>query len=216
MFPTTIFLGEFLVVAVAMFAVFILPASARVQIILFQGLSCVLVMLTLWTTLISGDGWSILLTMIPIGFAVFINPLANRILGPGTIAPLSIWQRISYSVLGLGLIALIFAVAPYLPTIGGGSVSLRLPPALALVLVGLCSWLVRKDLISQAIGLLVMDDGLLLLSESVIHRTELTFVLLVILFLYLLVPLTCLLLVMPRLRQTTLKLDVDQFRKLRG
>ena len=216
MFPTTIFLGEFLVVAAAMLAVFILPASARVQIILFQGLSGVLIMFTLWTGLISGDGWSILLTMIPIGFAVFINPLAKYILGPGVIAPLSIWQRITYSLLGLGLIALVFALAPYLPTIGGGSVSLRLPAALALVLVGLCSWLVRKDLISQAIGLLVMDDGLLLLGESVIHRTELTFVLLVILFLYLLVPLTCLLLIMPRLRQTALKLDVDQFRKLRG
>ncbi len=216
MFPTMIFLGDLLVIIVVMLAGFILPASARVQIFLFQGLSGVLVMLTLWTMMISGSGWSILLTMIPIGLAVFINPLASYILGSGTIAPLSLWQRITYSLLGLGLIALVFAVTPHLPTIIGGSIYQRLPAVLALVLVGLCSWLVRKDLISQAIGLLVMDDGLLLLSESVIHRMELAGVLLFVLFLYLLVPLTCLLLVMPRLRQTTLECNVDQFRKLRG
>ncbi len=155
MFPTMIFLGDLLVIIVVMLAGFILPASARVQIFLFQGLSGVLVMLTLWTMMISGSGWSILLTMIPIGLAVFINPLASYILGSGTIAPLSLWQRITYSLL-------------------------------------------------------------LLLSESVIHRMELAGVLLFVLFLYLLVPLTCLLLVMPRLRQTTLECNVDQFRKLRG
>ncbi len=176
MFPTTIFLGDLLIVTVVMLAGFILPASARFQIILFQVLSGVLVMLTLWTIVISGNGWSILLTMIPIGFAVFVTPLANYILDP----------------------------------------SLSLPAALVLVLVGICTWLVRRDLISQAIGLLVMDDGLFLLSESVVHRTELTAMLLIVLFLYLLVPFTCLLLVMPRLGQTTLILDADQFQKLRG
>ncbi len=241
MFPTTIFLGDLLIVTVVMLAGFILPASARFQIILFQVLSGVLVMLTLWTIVISGNGWSILLTMIPIGFAVFVTPLANYILDPAPIAPLSIWQRITtlllsqrkypystvlaplsiwqriiYALLGLSLIALIFAVTPYLSTLGSESSSLSLPAALVLVLVGICTWLVRRDLISQAIGLLVMDDGLFLLSESVVHRTELTAMLLIVLFLYLLVPFTCLLLVMPRLGQTTLKLDADQFQKLRG
>ena len=241
MFPMTIFLGDFLIVAVVMLAGFILPASARLQIILFQVLSGVLVMLNLCTIVISGNGWSILLTMIPIGFAVFVTPLANYIFDPAPITPLSIqrritrlllsqrkypystvleplpvWQRIIYALLGLSLIALIFAATPYLSALGSKSSSLSLPAALVLVIVGICTWLVRRDLISQAIGLLVMDEGLFLLSESVVHRTELTVVLLIVLFLYLLVPFTCLLLVIPRLGQTTLKLDADQLQKLRG
>ncbi len=216
MFPTTISPADLMLATIALLVVVILPASVPRQIFLYQVLSGVLAILTLWTTLIGGNGWGMLLILIPIGFAIFIRWMATHIAGPTKITPLTIQQRITYALLGLGLIILAFAVAPYLPAYGGESSSLRLAVALALVLMGICTWLVRKDLISQAIGLLVMDDGLLLLSESVVHRMELSFVLLIVLFLYLLVPLTCLLLVMPRLRQTTLELDVDQFRKLRG
>ncbi len=216
MFPTTISPADLMFVATALLVIAILSASVPVQIFLYQVLSGMLAILTLWTTLIGGNAWGILLTLVPVGFAFFIRWIARYIADPAKIAPLTIRRRIACALLGLLLIILAFAVTPHLPTYGGESSSLRLAAALALVLVGICTWMIRKDLISQAIGLLVMDDGLLLLSESVVHRMELTSVLLVVLFLYLLVPLTCLLLVMPRLSQTTLELDVDQFRQLRG
>src|SRR5207244_1114684 len=117
-------------------------------------LSGVLAVLTLWTALSDGIRWDILLIVIPVGLAVFIRPIVGYIKGLAAIEPLQIWQRITWSLLGLSLIVLAFAVAVFLPMHGGESNNLRIAAALALVLEGLCTWLVRKDLISQAIGLL--------------------------------------------------------------
>ena len=216
MFPTTISPEYLLLATSALLACAMLPTSFRAQILLYQLLSGVLAALTLWTALADDIGWSILLIVIPVGLAVFIRRIARYIAGPATIEPLPLWQQITWSLLGLSLIALAFAVTPLLPMHGGESNGLRLATALALALIGIGTWLVRKDLISQAIGLLVMDDALLLSAESAVYHMALTLTLLVVLFIYLLVPLTCLLLVMPQLRRSAPGLDVDQLKELRG
>jgi hydrogenase-4 membrane subunit HyfE len=214
MFPIMNSLVDLILVITILLVGVILPAPVPVQILLYRVLSGILAILTLWTALVGGNVWGVILIAIPIGFAIFIGWIASKIVGSNKIVKLTRKQWITCCLIGLVLIALTIAVTPLLLAHGEWGRTLQLVTALAFVLVGICIWLVRKHLISQAIGLLVMDDGLFLLSASVLQRMDLTSILLLVLFLYLLVPLICLLRVMPRLGQKTL--DADQFRELRG
>jgi hydrogenase-4 component E len=214
MIPIMNSLVDFLLNITILLVGFILVAPVPVQILLYRVLSGILVILTLWTALVGGNTWEVILIAIPIGFAIFIGWIASKIVGSDKIDKLTRKQWITCCLIGLVMIALTIAVTPLLLAHGEWDRTLQLVTSLAFVLVGVCIWLVRRHLVSQAIGLLVMDDGLFLLSESVFHRMDLASILLLVLFLYLLVPLTCLLLVMPRLGKRTF--DADQFRELRG
>ena len=214
MIPIMNSLVDFILVITILLVGFILLAPVPVQILLYRVLSGILAILTLWTALVGGNTWGVILIAIPIGFAIFIGWIASKIVGSDKIEKLTRKQWITCCLIGLVLIALTIAVNPLLLVYGEWGRTLQLLTTLVFVLMGICIWLVRKHLVSQAIGLLVMDDGLFLLSESVFHRMDLTSILLFVLFLYLLVPLTCLLLVMPRLGQKTF--DADQLRELRG
>ncbi len=214
MIPIMNSLVDFILVIAILLVGFILFAPVPMQILLYRVLSGILAIFTLWTALVGGNTWGLILIAIPIGFAIFIVWIASKIVGSDKIEKLTRKQWITCCLIGLVLIALTIAVNPLLLVYGEWGRTLQLLTTLVFVLMGICIWLVRKHLVSQAIGLLVMDDGLFLLSESVFHRMDLTSILLLVLFLYLLVPLTCLLLVMPRLGQKTF--DADQLRELRG
>ena len=212
--PIMNFLVDFLLVMTILLVGFILLAPVPMQILMYRLLSCLLALMTLRTVLSDGNIWGIIIIIIPIGFAIFIGTIARKIVDSDKVDKLTRKQRVTSSVIIPGFIILAIAVASFLVVNGEWDQTLQLITTLAFVLVGICIWLVRKHLVSLAIGLLVMDDGMFLLSESAFHRMNLTSIFLLVLFLYLLVPLTCLLLVMPQLGKKTF--DADQLRELRG
>lgn len=214
--PIMNFLVDFLLVMTILLVGFLLLAPVPMQILMYRLLSCLLALMTLRTVLSDGNIWGIIIITIPIGFAIFIGTIARKIADSDKVDKLTRKQWVTSSVISIVFIfiALIIAGTSFLLAHGEWDQTLQLVTTLAFVLVGICIWLVRKHLVSLAIGLLVMDDGMFLLSESAFHRMNLTSIFLLVLFLYLLVPLTCLLLVMPQLGKKTF--DADQLRELRG
>ena len=76
--------------------------------------------LILWTALVGGNTWEVILIAIPIGFAISIGWIASKIVGSDKIDKLTRKQWITSSLIGLVLIALTIAVTPLLLAHGGG------------------------------------------------------------------------------------------------
>jgi hydrogenase-4 membrane subunit HyfE len=94
--------------------------------------------------------------------------------------------------------------------------ALNLGVALALLLLGIFSMINRQDLISQIMGLLVMDHGLFLAAVRVVTRPSLIPILVISLFLYILITLVILVILLPELHAASATIEVSGQTELRG
>lgn len=103
--------------------------------------------------------------------------------------------------------------------LGGGSEPVRVAPnlavSLALLLQGLFTMINKNDIVSQIIGLLVVDQGLFLAAVRV-APPALADLFVLSLFLYVLVTLTILVWVLPGLHRTSSSIEVVDNAELRG
>ena len=103
--------------------------------------------------------------------------------------------------------------------LGGGGEPARVAPnlavSLALLLQGLFTMINKNDIVSQIIGLLVVDQGLFLAAVRV-APAALADLFVLSLFLYVLVTLTILVWVLPGLHRTSSSIDVADNAELRG
>lgn len=113
------------------------------------------------------------------------------------------------------LIATAVLVAYRVPGGGLAAVAPSLSVSLALLLQGLFTMVNKNDIISQIIGLLVVDQGLFLAAVRVAPQ-ELADLFVVSLFLYVLVTLIILLWVLPGLHRTSSSIEVADSAELRG
>jgi len=135
-----------------------------------------------------------------------------------------------YLVIDLFLIALAYVTAYTLvssgPT-GAGQAGASISPhvlavAFSLLLIGLWTMMGTEDLISQVIGLLVMEQGMFLAVVrafilSLAPRTfSVNIIFVIALFLYISITLVILVLLLPELHQKTGSLDIEQQTQLKG
>jgi hydrogenase-4 membrane subunit HyfE len=137
------------------------------------------------------------------------------------------WQIVSVSA-GVALTAIAFSAAFTLfgPITGSGGLSLGAGPdtartlgvavAMTLVMLGIFTMISRQDLISQIIGLLVMDHGLFLAVIRVIGRSDLVQLFVICLFLYILITLVILVILLPELHHSSQTIEVKGQTKLKG
>ncbi len=113
------------------------------------------------------------------------------------------------------LIATAVLVAYRIPGGGLTQVAPSLAVSIALLLQGLFTMVNKNDIISQIIGLLVVDQGLFLAAVRVAPK-ELAYLFVISLFLYVLVTLIILLSVLPGLHRTSSSIEVIGNAELRG
>lgn len=88
--------------------------------------------------------------------------------------------------------------------------------AVSLLLLGIFTMINRQDLISQVIGLLVMDHGLFLAAVRVIYWRSLIPVFVISLMLYILITLVILVVLLPELHELSSTIEVGEQNQLRG
>ena len=124
-------------------------------------------------------------------------------------------QLLSLSV-SLLLIAIAYIVAFNFGVNGG----LNRPPSLvvsiALLMLGIFTMFNRRDLISQVIGLLVMDHGLFVAVVRGVFNVALIPFFIVSLFFYILITLVILVILLPALHRKSESIEVKQQNKLEG
>ena len=98
---------------------------------------------------------------------------------------------------------------------GRGALASGLAVSLALLLQGLFTMINKNDIVSQIIGLLVVDQGLFLAAVRV-APAALAYYFVLSLFLYVLVTLTILLWVLPGLHRTSSSIEIAGNAELRG
>lgn len=113
------------------------------------------------------------------------------------------------------LIATALLVAFRIPEGNVARVAPSLAVSIALLLQGLFTMVNKNDIISQIIGLLVVDQGLFLAAVRVAPR-QLAYLFVISLFLYVLVTLIILLWVLPGLHRTSSSIEVVGNAELRG
>jgi hydrogenase-4 membrane subunit HyfE len=128
---------------------------------------------------------------------------------------LSSYRQIISVTFGLILVLSAYAVAINLVP-GDATRALSLGAALALLLLGIFSMINRQDLISQIMGLLVMDHGLFLAAVRVVTRPSLIPILVISLFLYILITLVILVILLPELHAESASIEVGRQTELRG
>ena len=130
------------------------------------------------------------------------NPLTSLIISSGLIA-------FAYFVA--------YQVAPHqvVPQFGGGNLVYGLGASLALLLVGLFIMINAHDILSQIMGLLVMENGLFLAAVIFINDPALVFVFLVTMFAWYTLTWVILLSFLPRLRQFSRSIYVKDQRVLK-
>ncbi len=94
--------------------------------------------------------------------------------------------------------------------------ALSLAVSMALLMLGMFTMINREDLISQIMGLLVMDHGLFLAAVRVITLPSLISIFVVSLFLYILITLVILVILLPELHERSATIEVGDQRELRG
>jgi hydrogenase-4 membrane subunit HyfE len=94
--------------------------------------------------------------------------------------------------------------------------ALSLAVSFALLLLGLSIMSNKRDLISQVMGLLVMDHGLFLAAIQVIALLSVTFLFVISLFFYIIITLTILVLLLPELHRISGSIDLDDQKQLKG
>jgi len=117
------------------------------------------------------------------------------------------------------LIALAFAIV-FLVGVGYGTPSqIGISVSLALHLIGLYNTFLRRDILSQVIGILTLDQGMYLAILKVVSIPAPAFLFVVALYFYTIITLIILFLILPRLRHevNTLSLDaIAEQSKLEG
>ena len=119
--------------------------------------------------------------------------------------------RIRETLVFGGLVTLAFLIAftldnpSFLPT-----QQIGLMISLTLYLVGLYNMIIKRDIISQVIGLLVMDHGLYLAVVKIVMIPTPAFYFVLGLVFYTLITLTILILVLPELRRRTNSINLDE------
>ena len=94
--------------------------------------------------------------------------------------------------------------------------ALSLSVSFALLLLGLSIMSNKRDLISQVMGLLVMDHGLFLAAIQVIALVSVTLLFVISLFFYIIITLTILVLLLPELHRISGSIDLDNQTQLKG
>lgn len=183
-----------------------------------------------------------LLAILPLTLGAMVPRLLARATLPATIAPYDpavgllrrwtstqreslnkaklIWLQHGGSRLPLSLSAAIdmFLIATAVLAayrLDAGQAAPSLAASIALLLQGLFTMINKNDIISQIIGLLVVDQGLFLAAVRVAPPT-LAYYFAWSLFLYVLVTLFILVWVLPGLRQTSSSIEVARNMELRG
>jgi hydrogenase-4 membrane subunit HyfE len=184
--------------------------------------------------------------VLPLGVAISIEALLARatVPGPGHLErqswreyfiywlrvlprqanPIWLEHRASQSnpilrlVLNLGLTVVAYVIAFSLV---GGSASQVIDPeslavSMALVLLGLFTMSSEQDIISQIMGLLVMEHGMFLAAIKVITIPSLAIIFVISLFLYLIVTLTILIYLLPELHRASGSIEVEEQEQLKG
>lgn len=99
---------------------------------------------------------------------------------------------------------------------GEGTRAAALAVSMTLLMLGMFTMINRQDLISQIMGLLVMDHGLFLAAVRVIPIPSLISTFVVSLFLYILITLVILVFLLPELHERSATIEVADQRELRG
>lgn len=111
------------------------------------------------------------------------------------------------------LIALAFAIV-FLVGVGYGTPSqIGISVSLALHLIGLYNTFLRRDILSQVIGILTMDQGMYLAILKVVNIPAPAVLFVVALYFYTIITLIILFLILPRLRQEVDTLSLDKIAK---
>jgi hydrogenase-4 membrane subunit HyfE len=122
-------------------------------------------------------------------------------------------QRISI------LCSLVLTVVAYVlasNVLQGPQVAQSLAVSITLLMLGMFTMINREDLISQIMGLLVMDHGLFLAAVLVMPWPSLLPYFVISLFLYILITLVILVILLPELHQESATIEVTDQRELRG
>lgn len=88
--------------------------------------------------------------------------------------------------------------------------------SIALLLVGLFTMSRKQDIISQIMGLLVMEHGMFLAAIKVITFPGLALIFVISLFLYIIITLTILVYLLPELHHTSGTIDIEDQQQLKG
>lgn len=88
--------------------------------------------------------------------------------------------------------------------------------SLALLLVGLSTMSRKEDIISQVMGLLVMEHGMFLAGIKVIIVPSLALIFVLSLFVYIIITLTILVYLLPELHRASGTIEVSEQRQLKG
>lgn len=111
------------------------------------------------------------------------------------------------------LIALAFAIV-FLVGVGYGTPSqIGISVSLALHLIGLYNTFLRRDILSQVIGILTMDQGMYLAILKVVNIPAPAVLFVVALYFYTIITLIILFLILPRLRHEVDTLSLDKIAK---
>jgi hydrogenase-4 membrane subunit HyfE len=134
---------------------------------------------------------------------------------------LSLSRQITSVVISLGLTAVAVVLAFKIMGPQPGELPDRLRTAnlavsLALLMLGIFTMINRQDLISQVIGLLIMDHGLFLAVVGVVSLSSLIPTFVISLFLYILITLLILVILLPELHQKSQTIEVADQNELRG
>ncbi len=88
--------------------------------------------------------------------------------------------------------------------------------SMALLLLGLFTMGRKEDIISQIMGLLMMEHGMFLAAIEVILLPKLAFIFVISLFLYIIITLTILVFLLPELHRKSGTIEIDEQKQLKG
>ncbi len=88
--------------------------------------------------------------------------------------------------------------------------------SMALLLLGLFTMGRKEDIISQIMGLLMMEHGMFLAVIEVIRIPSLAFIFVISLFLYIIITLTILVFLLPELHRSSGTIEIDEQKQLKG
>ncbi len=199
-------------------------------------------------TLLTQQGLSVFVAVLPVGLALSIQALLARATLPETRraeqAERNLWhywfqtlpnqatpiwqgrraarsQPLFRLLLNLGFTAGAYAIAFSLAAPQSGSEDFAidrwsLAASMALVLLGLFMMSNKQDIISQIMGLLVMEHGMFLAAIKVITFSSLAIIFVISLFLYIIVTLTILIFLLPELHHASGSIEVEEQKQLKG
>lgn len=169
-----------------------------------------------------------MVVLLPVALAIGIRPLLIRATArtePGRLVPSAaaqadaerVWRDSSETavvtrsvdvIAFLGVMAIAFLAASRLAQEPARQIGLLV--SLALPFAGLYNMLAKRDIISQIIGLLVMDHGLYLAVVKVVEIPTPAIYFVISLYFYTLITMAILLFMLPQVRRVTGQIDLDE------